>query len=515
MTRGWTSKGRRLLALLGMAAAAAAATPAPVAAASTGDAPSIASSSFMSNPASAAAPTGWASVDGGTTGGAGAPSTSTYVVRNRAQLLDAFANNGQPTAPKIIYVEGTIQGNETADGRLLGEQDYAPGYGLDEYMSCFDDNGAVFDPTAHGYCPTISQLRSQGEQAEAAQIELSIPSNTTLLGVGSSAGFTMTNLLLSGVSNVIIRNLRLEAPIDFFTSWGPTDFSNLFFQCPNPADNPGGRCGSWNAAFDALSALGATHVWVDHMLFTDGQYPDSAAPVGFPDGVSGNHVERHDGLFDITNSSDLVTVSFSQFVDHEKTELIGSGDGHTADAGHLRVTWIGNLISSSDQRSPRVRYGQVDLVNNYYIGHVQDPEYPTLSSALQGPSYFVGVGFQSKTFSRYNSFNYDGPGASDAVITWNWGGTTFLDQGSWFNGKPEDVNAEALQAFNQYKSIILAEDAQSGTTPPSWTTQPFTVDIGWNPADHYRYEPLRNPAAVQQMVSLFSGVGQLQVHPGS
>lgn len=513
--RIWTSMGHPVTALLGMVAAVAtvAVTAVPAVAASAGNTPAVAAASFMADPASAAAPTGWASVDGGTTGGAGAPAGSTYVVHNRAQLLTAFANNGRPEAPKIIYVEGTIQGNQTADGTLLGEQDYAPGYSIGNYMSCFDDNGAVFDPNAHDYCATIDQLRSAGEGAEAAQIELSVPSNTTLLGVGSDAGFTMTNLLLKGVSNVVIRNLRFEAPIDYFTSWGPADFSNLFFQCPNPADNPGGRCGSWNAAFDAVSALGATHVWVDHVVFTDGRYPDSAAPVGFPDGITGNHVDEHDGLFDITNSSDLVTVSFSQFLDHEKTELIGSGDGHTADAGHLRVTWIGNLLSSTDQRSPRVRYGQVDLVNNYYAANVQDPEYPALSSALQGPTYFVGVGFQSRIFSRYNSFNYAGPGASDAIVTWNWGGTTFHDQGSWFNGKADDVNAEALSSFTQYRSIVLAEDARSGTTPPSWTSQPFTQDVGWNPADVYTYQPLRNPAAVQQLVSLFSGVGRLNVRP--
>lgn len=513
--RIWASMGHPVAALLGIlvAVATAAATAVPAAAAPGGNSPNAAAASFMANPASTAAPTGWASVDGGTTGGAGAPSSSTYVVHDRAQLLDAFANNGQPDSPKVIYIEGTIQGNQAADGALLGEQDYAPGYSISDYMSCFDDDGAVFDPNAFPYCATIDQERAAGEKAEGAQIELSVPSNTTLLGVGGTAGFTMTNLILSGVNNIIIRNLTFESPLDFFTSWGPTDFSNLFFQCPNPADNPGGRCGSWNAAFDAVSALGATHVWVDHDVFTDGRFPDSTAPVGFPDGVTGNHVDYHDGEFDITNSSDLVTVSFSQFLNHEKTELIGSGDGHTADIGHLRVTWISNLLSGTDQRSPRVRFGEVDLVNNYYVANVQDPEYPALSSALQGPTYFVGVGFQSKVFSRYNSFNYEGPGASDAIVTWNWGGTTFFDQGSWFNSKPDDVNGEALAAFDQYRSIILAEDAESGTTPPSWTGQPFTEDVGWNPADFYQYQPLRSPVAVKEVVALFSGVGRLNVRP--
>ena len=53
--------------------------------------------------------------------------------------------------------------------------------------------------------------------------------------------------------------------------------------------------------------------------FSDGDNPDSAQPVYF-----GRPYQVHDGLVDITNASDLVTVSYNRLHDHDKTMLIGS-----------------------------------------------------------------------------------------------------------------------------------------------------------------------------------------------
>jgi pectate lyase len=70
-----------------------------------------------------AAPTGWAAVGRGTNGGAGAPAESRYEVGTLSELKAALANNGKPTAPKIVYIKGTVDGNQAPDGRILGEQD--------------------------------------------------------------------------------------------------------------------------------------------------------------------------------------------------------------------------------------------------------------------------------------------------------------------------------------------------------------------------------------------------------
>ena len=74
-----------------------------------------------------------------------------YEVSTLAGLKAALANNGDPKAPKIIYVNGTIDGNQAPDGRILGEQDYAPGYDISKYISCFGPEGKAWSDQTYEY----------------------------------------------------------------------------------------------------------------------------------------------------------------------------------------------------------------------------------------------------------------------------------------------------------------------------------------------------------------------------
>ena len=67
---------------------------------------------------------------------------------------------------------------------------------------------------------------------------------------------------MQDVDNVIVRNITFNNAFDCFPQWDPTD----------------GSAGNWNSEFDNFSIRGATHVWVDHNTFTDGDYPDSLLP---------------------------------------------------------------------------------------------------------------------------------------------------------------------------------------------------------------------------------------------
>ena len=273
------------------------------------------------------APTGWASVGPGTNGGSDAPPENIHVVSTLAELKAATLNNGDPKAPKIIYVRGTINGNEAADGTVMGEQDYAPGYDIQKYMSCFLDNGKTWSDQAFPYCKQMRQLRQQGSNAMKRQIEVNLPSNTTLLGLDDAAGLVGANVIMHVASNVVIRNLSIESPVDWFTTWSPDDGD-----------------GAWNARFDCLSAVTSDHIWIDHVLLTDGRYPDSEAPSDFKN----EPVIRHDGLLDLKDGTDFVTISNSQLRDHDKTSLLGSGDEHVdKDGGKLRVSFISNLFENT------------------------------------------------------------------------------------------------------------------------------------------------------------------------
>lgn len=431
---------------------------------------------------------GWAATNGGTVGGADAPRASYYVVSTRAELVAAANNGGHPDDPKVILVRGTIDGNEAADGHLLGEQDYAPGYDIEKYMSCFA-NGTTWSDTTFPYCKEQRGLRTTGSNKEKAQIQITIPSNTSLIGLGSDAKLSSVFLSVNRGHNIAVRNLTIESPIDWFTSWDPGDGAN----------------GNWNGRFKAMGVVSGTNIWVDHCTFSDGAYPDDQAPTGF----QGRAIQRHDGLLDIEDGADFITVSYSQFLGHDKTMLIGSGDSHAdKDAGHLRITFHHNLFKDAVERSPRVRFGAVHTYNNVFQGAVDDPRFPMPSQSMGGYAYYLGVGYQSKIYSEYNDFEYTGPGATNDITIWNWGGNQFVDHGSWFNGRPTDLNTLAAQKFEDAKAAALETAATTGTAAPDWTALDFTTDVGWSPAQEYRYHALTSPAAVRAVVLAQAGAGR-------
>jgi len=135
------------------------------------------------------------------------------------------------------------------------------------------------------------------------------------------------------------------------------------------------------------------------------RHPDSSARTG----PNGRTVTFHDGLFDVKDGTDLVAVTNSRFVDHDKAMLVGSGDDNAdTDAGRLRMTLAGNSFDGVCQRGPRVRFGQVDVVNNYYTGSSRDPVSPVEGSAAGGHCYAIGLGHESSVVSEGNAFDYRG-----------------------------------------------------------------------------------------------------------
>jgi pectate lyase len=169
-----------------------------------------------------------------------------------------------------------------------------------------------------------SQLVSEMQAAGPRIIQVSgtvslsgmndVASNKTIVGLGSNATIEGGGLDVDEASNVIIQNLT-------FRDWGD----------------------------DAINLQdGSHHVWIDHNTFTNG----------------------NDGAVDIKRESDFVTVSWNHIVNHGKSMLLGHSDGHTADIGHLRVTYHHNWFDGSGSRHPRVRFGNpVHVFNNYYVNN--------------------------------------------------------------------------------------------------------------------------------------------------
>ncbi len=406
---------------------------------------------------SLAAGDGWASLGSGTSGGALAPAEQTYVVTNRAEFIAAL-NNGVPSstspvppsaAPKILYVDGTIDFNvDDAGKRLSCEDYYRNGYSLEAFL-------AAYDPTVWGRVAPSGPLeaaRVASQLAQQARVRIRVGSNTTIVGVGKGARLRGVWLDIRGtatenVSNVIIRNLTLQDTYDCFPAWSPTD----------------GALGAWNAQYDSISLRNSDHVWVDHNTFRDRDTADQDQPSYF-----GVLYQIHDGLLDITNASDLVTVSYNRFLDHDKVMLIGSSDSAAADRGKLRVSLHHNLFDHVGQRTPRVRFGQVDIYNNYYkIEH--NPRY----------GYTWGVGVESQIIAENNFFKTDRSVTPDRFIS-RLNGTALLEAGTYLNGTPDRNLIDVVSAYNTVNDPDLTED------------------VGWTPSLRLSLQPTsRVPSTVQ------------------
>ncbi|VXC35855.1 Pectate lyase [Flavobacterium sp. 9AF] len=218
---------------------------------------------------------GWASQNGGTSGGSGTETT----VTNYSQLKAAIENS----SVKVVKVTGTISIPNA--GRIN-----------------FQDQSAK---TIYG--------------TSGAKI---VSSDQTKSGSGI--------LNIKRCKNIIIRNIIFEGPGAYDTDgWDLAILDN----CQN--------------------------VWVDHCEFRDGV----------------------DGNFDIKNQSDYITVSYTKFTylkapkaggpggsdDHRYSNLIGSSDSATGDRGKLKITFARCWWASGcRERMPRVRFGQVHIVNSYF-----------------------------------------------------------------------------------------------------------------------------------------------------
>ncbi|MFF8951254.1 polysaccharide lyase family 1 protein [Streptomyces sp. NPDC014940] len=150
--------------------------------------------------------------------------------------------------------------------------------------------------------------------------QIDIGSNTTVLGVGSSSGFTGGGLRLKKVTNVVVRNLNLSKAVKT----------------------------------DAITVQASTRVWIDHNTLSSDR---------------DHGKDYYDGLVDITHGSDYVTVSWNTFKDHYKGSLVGHSDSNAGeDTGHLRVTYHHNWFDNVNSRIPSLRFGTGHFYDNYVVG---------------------------------------------------------------------------------------------------------------------------------------------------
>lgn len=140
---------------------------------------------------------------------------------------------------------------------------------------------------------------------------LSTSSDKTIVGL-EDAVILKGGLRMNGVENVVVRNITFDKSRD-----------------------------------DSIEIRNkARHIWIDHNTF----------------GTQG------DGGVDIRLESSYVTLSWNHFKESGKSSLVGSDDSNTGDRGHLKLTYHHNLFENTRSRNPMVRFGEVHVFNNYYLG---------------------------------------------------------------------------------------------------------------------------------------------------
>jgi pectate lyase len=376
---------------------------------------------------------------------------------------------------KIIYVSGTLDFNVDDNNNPRTCEDYFaadPGvpaqnippsgqiFSYEAFEAAFDPNGPWGRVNPSG---PQERARLASQAVQQARVRIRPGSNTTIVGLGKTAKFLGIWLDIRGTAgqansrtNIIVRNITFEDTYDCFPQWAPTD----------------GALGSWNSLYDSISLRDSNNVWIDHNTFHDNATADDTLPLVF-----GVLFQVHDGLLDITNASDLVTVSWNRFRNHDKLMLIGSSDNAPADVGKLRVTLHHNLFDTLGQRGPRVRFGQVHVYNNYY--KVTNPG---------NYQYSWGVGIQSKIYAENNFFCTD-TGTEEFVTP-----ARFITR---LNGTAIHESGTLVYSGQQgYHFVDVLAEYNAANDPD------LLSDVGWVPT---LFDVIQSAAAAEAAVTRKSG----------
>lgn len=299
--------------------------------------------------------------------------------------------------------------------------------------------------------------------------------STSLVGVvenGVTPTLNAVWITVGAYKNIIVRNLRFISGKD--TGWAYENFSKCTYVDKD-------FCAA-NADPDSLTLQGTQRAWVDHNEFTDGSDFNGV-------NINKAFYKMYDGLVDIKKGADFITLSYNKFSNHDKSILIGAND--SAD-GEYRITFYRNWFQYTGQRTPRVRNGQVHILNNVYEGVKR-----TTEDRPYHMTYAIGLGFNGKAFSERNAFDIQGAVATDLLsANFDEWSQYFTDVGSWLNGIPVDLNAAAATVINAQN---VAEKA----------SKPFLGPVTWAPGDHYQYTPVTDISQLRGVVKANAGAGKL------
>ncbi|GEA87230.1 pectate lyase [Cellulomonas cellasea] len=228
-----------------------------------------------------------------------------------------------------------------------------------------------------------SQVSGTGCSTAAGVIELKGISNVSIVGVGSGATFDQLGIHIRDSSNIIIQNVTIR---------------NVK-KSGSPTSNGGDAIGMESTV---------RNVWVDHVTLE----------------ASGGESAGYDGLFDLKNDVENVTLSYAILRNSGRGGLIGSSE---TDTGSGNITFHHNLYSNIDSRTPLLRGGVAHIYNNHYLN-------------LHESGINSRAGAKAKVENNYFEDSKDVLGTfyTDQAGTWQTAGN-ILDNVTW-SAKSSDAN---------------------------------------------------------------------------
>jgi pectate lyase len=230
------------------------------------------------------------------------------------------------------------------------------------------------------------------------------------------------------------------------------------------------------------------HIWIDHCTF--------GHPTTMP--ADQNHP---DGGCDVKDGASYVTISWCLFRNSWKTSLIGHSDNNGAtDIGRLKVTMINNHFYNTNSRNPRVRFGEVHVVNN-------------LSEQVK--LYGIAAANSAKVFAENNFYlNTDWPMYADRTVA-DFKLVYGNNSDNTYTSKTGNYPALGLkQAGNEYDDsglpVITAQLNAAMKNPGGRSVKfdelnPTSV---FDPHTYYSYTPL-TAQEVKVVVPLYAGADKV------
>jgi pectate lyase len=321
--------------------------------------------------------TGYATQNGGTTGGAGG---QTVRATTGTAIHTALCTRASSSTPIIIQVEGTINHGNTT--KVSGSS-----------------------------CNTAADV-----------IELKEISNVTIIGVGGGAVFDQLGIHIRDASNIIIQNVTVR---------------NVK-KSGSPLSNGGDAIGMESTV---------RNIWVDHVNLE----------------ASGGEAEGFDGLFDMKNNTQYVTLSYSVLRNSGRGGLVGSSE---SDLSNGFITYHHNLYENIDSRTPLLRGGVAHIYNNHYV-------------SLNESGINSRAGARAKVDNNYfkNSKDVLGTFYTDAAGYWQASGN-ILDNVTWSSPGSDTNPAGPSMPSNTTVSIPYSYSLDGASCVPTIVSQTAGANKG-------------------------------------